>query len=130
MAERLHIHFSLSCKGNGNPFQCSCLENPRDGGARWAAVYEVSQSQTLLKRLSSSRWCSGERIRLLMQETQKTWVQSLDLKDPLEKRWKPTSVFLPGKFHGQRSLMDYSQWGCKEWDMTKHSVLLSELKKP
>ena len=46
---------SLSCKGNGNPLQCSCLENPRDGGAWWAAVYGVSQSQTRLKRLSSSR---------------------------------------------------------------------------
>ena len=54
--ERLHFHFSLSCigEGNGNPLQCSCLENPRDGGAWWAAVYGVSQSQTRLKRLSSS----------------------------------------------------------------------------
>ena len=42
--ERLHIHFSLSCigEGNGNPLQCSCLENPRDGGAWWAAVYWVA----------------------------------------------------------------------------------------
>ena len=41
MTERLHLHFSLSCigEGNGNPLQCSCLENPRDGGAWWAAVY-------------------------------------------------------------------------------------------
>ena len=55
--ERLHFHFSLSCigEGNGNPLQCSCLENPRDGGARWAAVYGVAQSRTRLKRLSSSR---------------------------------------------------------------------------
>ena len=54
--ERLHFHFSLSCigEGNGNPLQCSCLENPRDGGAWWAAVYGVAQSQTRLKRLSSS----------------------------------------------------------------------------
>ena len=54
--ERLHFHFSLSCIGerNGNPLQCSCLENPRDGGAWWAAVYGVAQSQTRLKRLSSS----------------------------------------------------------------------------
>ena len=54
--ERLHFHFSLSCigEGNGNPFQCSCLENPRDGGAWWAAVYGVTQSRTRLKRLSSS----------------------------------------------------------------------------
>ena len=56
MTERLHFYFSLSCtgEGNGNPLQCSCLENPRDGGAWWAAVYGVAQSQTWLKQLSSS----------------------------------------------------------------------------
>ena len=43
-------------RSDGNPLQCSCLENPRDGGAWWAAVYGVTQSQTWLKRLSSSRW--------------------------------------------------------------------------
>ena len=49
--ERLHFHFSLSCigEGNGNPLQCSCLENPRDGGAWWAAVSGVAQSWTRLK---------------------------------------------------------------------------------
>ena len=54
--ERLHFHFSLSCigDGNGNPLQCSCLENPRDSGAWWAAVYGVAQSWKRLKRLSSS----------------------------------------------------------------------------
>ena len=54
--EWLHFHFSLSCigKGNGNPLQCSCLENPRDWGAWWAAVYGVTQSRTWLKQLSSS----------------------------------------------------------------------------
>ena len=54
--ERLHFHFSLSCtgEGNGNPLQCSCLENPRGGGAWWAAVYGVAQCRTRLKRLSSS----------------------------------------------------------------------------
>ena len=56
MTERLHFHFSLSCigEGNGNPLQCSCLENPRDGGAWWAAVYRATQSRTWLKWLSSS----------------------------------------------------------------------------
>ena len=56
MTERLHFHFLLSCIGerNGNPLQCSCLENSRDGETWWAAVYEVAQSQTRLKRLSSS----------------------------------------------------------------------------
>ena len=54
--EWLHFHFSLSRirEGNGKPLQCSCLENPRDGRAWWAAVYGVAQSQTWLKRLSSS----------------------------------------------------------------------------
>ena len=54
--ERLHFRFSLSCtgEGNGNPLQCSCLENPRDRGAWWAAIYGVAQSRTQLKRLSSN----------------------------------------------------------------------------
>ena len=54
--KRLHFHFSLSCtaEGNGNPLHCSCLENPRDGGAWLAAIYGVTQSRTRLKRLSSS----------------------------------------------------------------------------
>ena len=67
MTERLHFHFSLSCigEGNGNPLQCSCLENPRDGGAWWAAVCGVAQSQTRLKRLGSSSSgssCSCRRV--------------------------------------------------------------------
>ena len=72
--EQLRFHFSLSCigEGNGNPLQGSCLENPRDGGAWWAAVHGVAQSQTQLKRLSSSsssrgmgwggRWKGGFRM--------------------------------------------------------------------
>ena len=56
MTERLHFDFSLSCvgEGNGNPLQCSWLENPRDRGAWWAAVSGVAQSRTRLKWLSSS----------------------------------------------------------------------------
>ena len=59
--ERLHFHFSLSCigEGNGNPLQCSCLENPRDGRAWWASIYGVAQSRTRLKQLSSSSSSSG-----------------------------------------------------------------------
>ena len=54
--ERLHFHFSFACigEGNGNPLQCSWLENPRDRGAWWAAVYGVAQTRTQLKQLSSS----------------------------------------------------------------------------
>ena len=53
--EQLHFHFSRSCigEGSGYPLQCSCLENPRDGGAWWAAVHGVAQSWTRLKQLSS-----------------------------------------------------------------------------
>ena len=60
--EWFHFHFSLSCsvEGNGNPLQCSCLENPRDGGAWWAAVYGVAQSRPRLKRLSSSSSSSAQ----------------------------------------------------------------------
>ena len=56
MTERLHFPFSLSGigEGNGNPLHCSWLENPRDGGAWWAAIYGVAQSRTQLKGLSSS----------------------------------------------------------------------------
>ena len=55
MTERIPFHFLLSCigEGNGNPLQCSCLENPRDRGAWWAAIYGVAQSRTRLKWLSS-----------------------------------------------------------------------------
>ena len=65
--ERLHFHFSLSCigEGNGNLLQCSCLENPRDGAAWWATIYGVSQSQTQLKRLSSS---SSSRVTEQQEE--------------------------------------------------------------
>ena len=59
--EQLHFYFLLSCIGedNGNQLQCSCLENPRDGGAWWAAIYGVTQSRAQLKWLSSSSsgWC-------------------------------------------------------------------------
>ena len=60
--EPLHFHFSLSCigEGSGNPLRCSCLENPRDGGAWWAAVCGVTQSWTRLKQLSSSSISSSK----------------------------------------------------------------------
>ena len=74
--EQLHFLFSLSCigEGNGNPLQCSCLENPRDSGAWWAAVYADAQSWTWLKRLSSSssssRGSEGSKGRWLHRSVQ------------------------------------------------------------
>ena len=87
---------SLSCVGeeNGNPLQCSCLENTRDGEAWWAAVCGVAQSRTRLKQLSSS-----EMIR---------WILYLISR---KKQWQPTPVLLPGKSHGRRSLVGCSPWG-------------------
>ena len=95
--ERLHFHVLLSCigEGNGNPLQCSCLENPRDGGASWAAVYGVTQSRTRLKRLSGSNKLKRRR------------------------QWHPTPAPLPGKSHGPRSLVGRSPWDCEESDMTE-----------
>ena len=78
MTEGLHFHFSLSHngEGNGNPLQCSCLESPRDSRAWWAAIYGVAQSQTRLKRLSSS----SSRLVIAFLPSSKclliSWVQS------------------------------------------------------
>ena len=115
MTERLHFHFSSSCigEGNGNPLQCSCLENPRDGEVWWAAIYGLAQSRTWLTWLSSSNIPKGF---LPMQETQ---VWSLGWEDPLEKEMKPTPIVLPREFHGQRSLVGYSPPGHKESDMSE-----------
>ena len=72
-ATSLSLFTSCSAEGNGSPLQCSCLENPRDGGAWWAAIYGVAQSWARLKRLSSSSssiglinsWTRGLNQRLL-----------------------------------------------------------------
>ena len=106
--ERLPFHFSPSCigKGNGNPLQCSCLENPRDGGAWWAAVYGVTQSRTRLKRLSSS----SSQYRRLRRSRCNPGVGKISCR----RKWQPTPVFFPGESHGERSLVSYSPWGHRE----------------
>ena len=73
--ERLLFHFSLSCigEGNGNPLQYSFLENPRDGGAWWAAVSVVAQSQTRLKRLSSSKGRLKVTLKFHFKEEADGW---------------------------------------------------------
>ena len=92
MTERLHFHFSLSCigEGNGNPLQCSCLENPRAGGSWWAAVYGVAQSRTRLKQLSSSSSIALCRASLVAQVQESVWTQEMQVQflcreDPLEE---------------------------------------------
>ena len=92
--ERLHFHFSLSCigEGNGNPLQCSCVKNPRDREAWWAAVYRVAQSRTWLKRLSSnsrlSKACWWLSFNLL-----KTWIEQ-QCRSCLEQEGTPPTSLL------------------------------------
>ena len=138
--ERRHFHFSLSCigEGNGNPLQCSCLKNPRDGRAWWAAIYGVAQNRTQLKRLSSS-----SSSKHLLGEGNGTPLQYSRLENPMDRRarwaavhgvtqsqtwlkrlsthacmhwrrkWQPTPVFLPGESQGWRSLVGCHLWCCR-----------------
>ena len=90
-----------SGEGNGNPLQYSCLENSMDRGTWWAAVHGVAKSWTRLKRLSSS---SGKEHAF---QCKRCGFDPRVGKIPWKRKWQPTPIFLSGKFHGQRSLMDY-----------------------
>ena len=93
------LSLSLSCigEGNGNPLQCSCLENPRDGGAWWAAVYGVVQSRTRLKRLSSSIVCCSLDF---LGKSQNPKVSPLYPLLPMQRRGeKYTLIPPPGPWH-------------------------------
>ena len=79
-------------EGNGNPFQYSCLENPMDRGAWWAAVYGVAKSWTRLSDFTFTLW---------------------------RRKWQPTPVFLPGESQGRGSLVGYPLWGHTELDTTE-----------
>ena len=106
MTERLHFHFSFSCtgEGNGNPLQCSCLENPRDGGAWWAAVYGVAQSRTRLKRLSSSS--SSEEIKLIL--LMGTWVSNKLSLVGISRKIRLISFFLGYLFFFPKTMKKYA----------------------
>ena len=84
MTEKLHFHFSLSCigEGNGNPLQCSCLENSRDGVAWWAAIYGVAQSWTRLMWLSSSSsrviWTYRFEITNSIWDSNRSWTPNTE----------------------------------------------------
>ena len=116
-ATSLSLFISCIGEGNGNPLQCSCLENPRDGGAWWAAVYGVAQSRTWLKRLSSSS--RGKKPTCQCRRHRRCGFDPWIKKIPWRRVWKPTPVFLPGESHEQRSLVGYSPGGPKESDMTE-----------
>ena len=93
--EQLHFHFSLSRigEGHGNPLQCSCLENPRDGRAWWAAICGVAQSRTRLKRLSSSS--SSSRVNSVLNRLFKFSCRPYDVAaiiDIMQHKWKETGI--------------------------------------
>ena len=92
--EQLLFHFSLSCigEGNGNPLQCSRLENPRDGGAWWAAVHGVVKSRTRLSDFTFMHW---------------------------RRKWQPTPVFLPGESQEPGSPLGCRLWGLTDSDTTE-----------
>ena len=147
MTEWLHFHFSLSRigEGNGNPLQCSCLENPREGGVWWAAVYGVTQSRTRLKWLSSSSsssplvekamaphsstlawkipWMAepGRLQSMGLLRVGHDWATSLSLFTFMHwrRKWRPTPVFLPGESQGLGSLVGCRLRGRAESDTTE-----------
>ena len=96
MTERLHFHFSLSRigEGNGNPLQCSCLENLMNGGAWWAAVHGAAKSWTRLSGFTFTHW---------------------------RRKCQPTPVFLPGESQGRGSLVGCHLWGLIELDTTEET---------
>ena len=98
-------------EGNGNPLQYPCLGNPKDGGAWWAIVHGVTKSWTRLSHFTSPQSTGGAsdkdpvcQCRRHKRPSLSPWVGKI----PWRKKWQPTSVFLPGESHGQRSLAGYS----------------------
>ena len=99
--KQLHFHFTLPCirEGNGNPLQCSCLENPRDGRARWAAVSGVAQSWARLKRLSSSSKENDTKLMAENEEQVKCFLMRMKLeseKAGLKLNIQKTKIMAPG----------------------------------
>ena len=104
-----HFHFALSCigEGNGNPLQCSCLENPRDGGAWWAAVHGVPHGQTRLKWLSSSNCKRFEKRNKKTKRQLYQWKKEQKAQIPNPQRGPYEKTFMPTEnrkemiyFHG------------------------------
>ena len=115
-------------EGNGNPLQYSCLENPMDRRAWWAAIYGVSQSWAWLKGLSSSS-------RGGTSDGKESACDARDLgstpglgRSPGEGNGNPLQYSSPGKSHGQQSLVGYTPWGHRELDMTGQLTQIRKLR--
>ena len=123
--------------GHSNPLQYPCLENPMDRGAWQATVHRVAKSRTRLKRLGTCvcvcvcvcvciglpRCLNGKESACQCRRHKfDPWIGKI----PWRKKWQPISVFLPGKFYGQRNLAVYSSWGHKGLGMTEcaHSPVI------
>ena len=118
MTERLHFQFSLSCIGKGHRLQCSCLENPRDGGAWWAAIYGVAQSRTRLSDLTAAAVAYFQVLcfLLLIPLTCSSYQQNLAFLCPLMPNKK-----IQAEFRGNRKMaLIFSQL------RGEHSRLVSE----
>ena len=121
MTEQLHFHFSLACIGerNGNPLQCSCLENARDGRAWWAAVSGVTQSRTRLKRFGSNITADGDcsheiKGRLLLGRKAVTNVNSI---------LKTRDLTLPTKIRIVKAMVfPVVMYGCENWTIKELSA--------
>ena len=126
--ERLHFHFSRIGEGNGNPLQCSCLENPRDGRAWWAAVYGVAQSRTRLKRLSSS---SSSKLKDNYFTVLCWFLKNIDMNQShvylyLLLLEPPSQSFLPSPSPSHRSRLSQNPW-LSSLSQTANSCWLSIL---
>ena len=126
MTERLHFPFSLSYigEGNGNPLQCSCLENPRDSGAWWAAVYGVTQIWTRLKRLSSSQtlffWASKSLQMVIAAMKLKDLLLGGKVMINLDSILKSRDITLPTKVRLVKAMVfPVVMYGCESWTVKK-----------
>ena len=119
MTERLHFHFSLLCigEGNGNPLQCYCLENPRDGVTQsWTRLKWQQQQHPIAGASPVAQWWRNcLQFRSHRRCNLDPWVGKI----LCGRKWQPTPAFLPEESHGQRSLVDYRPQGCREWDTTE-----------
>ena len=116
-------------EGNGNPLQYSCLEHPMDRGAWWATVHGVEKSQTRLSDFTFTfRRLSGKESACQFWRQRRRVFNPWVGKIPWRRKWQTNAIFLPGKFHGQRSLAGYNPWSHKESDTTDdtHSINTQE----
>ena len=140
----IEVTYTFIAEGSGTPLQYSCLENPMDGGAWWAAVHGVAKSRTWLSDFtftfhfhalekemathsSTLAWkipWTEEPDRVQSTGSLRVghdWVTSLSFSTFMHwrRKWQPTPVLLPGESHGQRGLVGCSPWGHTESDTTE-----------